>query len=120
TYRTDPEESAYWEIIDKKYDFIEKKTGESGGSFTRSKKSMALYNYKLALRYEDEAATKKYLKQYYKLGGTKQGLKQSLQSLDPMYRLSKYEREFIKSLTESEKEKLKLAQKYYKEMLQRR
>jgi hypothetical protein len=120
TYKSDPKESAYWDMVGKKYDFIEKKTGESGGSFTKSKKSMALYNYKLALRYEDEKASEKYLKEYYNLGGTDKGLKQSLAALDPLYKLSKNEGEFLKSLTLKEKEKLKLAQEYYKEVLDRK
>jgi hypothetical protein len=116
-YKADPEESAYWDFANIKSQFNKKKYGE-GGSFTKNDRSMALYNYKLALRYKDQAAAKKYLEQYKKLGGTSDGLKQSLQSMDPLYGVKvKDRKEFINSLTEADKKKLELARKYYKEVL---
>jgi hypothetical protein len=114
-YKSDPQEAAYWDIIDAKYDYLEKIGEGQSGSFARSKRSMALYYYKMALRYGDEKAQEKYLAKYKELGGTESGMNRSLASMDPLYGLSDKERaDFLATLTESERETLKTAQQYYK------
>jgi hypothetical protein len=118
-YKTDPEEQAYYSILDLKAKFKERITGEkrSGGLYT-NKKSDALYNWKLSLKYGDEEAKKKYIKEYFKLGGTTDGIKDSLASLNPLYGIKKeLQPAFVNSLDVKEKEKLKQAMKYYNELI---
>jgi hypothetical protein len=115
-YKADPEESAYWNIIDTKYKFLDKQ-GEGGGSFTRSKRSMALYNFKTAIRYGDKEAQKKYLAEYKELGGTSDGMQRSLDAMNPLYGIAtKYQKKFMDSLTTQDKETLKIAVEYYKKL----
>jgi len=116
-YKTDPEESAYYQVLNDKRKFQEKK-GDDSKMFFYTKKSNALYNMKLAIKYGDEKARKKYLQEYVKLGGTKDGMKRSLESMHPLYGLNdKDEKEFLKSLDKKEREKLETAIKYYKELM---
>lgn len=117
SYKADPLESAYWDIISKKYDFLDKK-GEGSNMFQRSKRSMALYNYKIALRYDDEKAKDKYYDRYMELGGTKKGMDTSLRSMHPLYGIpKKYQEEFYDSLTTKEIETLERAIFYYNEVV---
>jgi hypothetical protein len=119
-YISDPYESAYWATVDRKYDFMEKVLGKPGGSASRSKKSDALYYYKMALRYKDKEAAKRYLAEYMLYGGSDEGLERSMASMDPLYGLSSKTDEqerFMKSLTGEEKIELRKAEKYYERLL---
>lgn len=118
-YKTDPEEQAYYSILDLKAKFKEKATGEkrTGGLYI-NKKSDALYNWKLSLKYGDDEARKKYIKEYFKLGGTTDGIKDSLGSLNPLFGIKKeLQPAFVNSLDPKEKEKLRQAMKYYSELI---
>lgn len=118
TYTNDPKESSYWNMIDKKNRFEEKTKGKGSASTVLSEKSLALYNYKLAIRYKDDKAAKKYHKKYMDLGGSNKGLKQSFNTMNPLYGLKgSAKRMFIDSLSESDKKKLELAIEYYDELL---
>jgi hypothetical protein len=112
-----PGESAYWEIIDLKHAFLKKKSGGSSYTITDTKRSHALYNMKLALRYNDWEAYKHYMGEYINAGGTRAGMNRSLASLDPLYGLGKYEREFRQGLTKEEQAKLRKAIDYYRSIL---
>jgi len=118
-YTSDPGQAAYYTILDEKQAFLEKlgKKGTYGGSFTP--KSNALYNLKLAIRYQDKEAFEKYLVEYVQLGGTLQGLERSLESMDPLYGLNEAEKAyFIQEWLDSEgKKKLLQAWQFYKEVL---
>lgn len=117
-YTSDPKEASYYNILDAKYRWLEKTSGEKGSGFFQSEKSKALYNYKLALKYKDQKAAQKFLDKYMKLGGTAKGLNKSLSSMDPLSDLnSTQEYEFINSLSTKEKEALELARQYYQEVI---
>lgn len=119
-YVADPKESSYYRIIDLKRKY-EKRMGKASTGFFESNKSKALYNYKLAVRYKDEKAKEKYLAQYKKYGGTRRGLKQSLQRMDPLFGLSRSEKsKFLETLTTKERQALDLANEYYKEIIKSR
>jgi hypothetical protein len=111
----DPVQTAYYEILDKKYTFLEER-GKPGGESANSPKSQALYYYKRAKALGDTKAEQKYKKQYMELGGTKQGIAQSVRTGEPLYGLGKSKNEFLKSLTAEDKRKLKLANQYYKKI----
>lgn len=118
-YKADPQEQAYYSVLDLKAKYKEDKLGikRTGGMYA-TKKSDALYNWKLAIRYKDNEARKKYLKEYFKLGGTEEGLNTSLKSLNPLSGLNADQQvQFVTGLTGKEKDKLKEAMKYYQELL---
>src|SRR3990167_5836661 len=90
---------------------------QKGGDFQAiaTPKSTAIYNYKTAIRYKDKEAAEKYLLEYANLGGTREGFKSSLGSLDPMSGLnSKEEKQFRESLSEDDRVRLDRAIKFYK------
>ena len=117
-YKSDPEESAYYKIVDLKNKFEVKNGKLPYASYTTSPKSNALYYLKTALKYGDKAAVKKYMQKYIELGGTEKGYKTSMKSLDPLYGLNTNEKtEFMRTLTPQEKETFKRAKKFYDETL---
>jgi SAM-dependent methyltransferase len=113
------EESAYYEILDRKREF--QKT-DSGNIYRPNEKSNALYYMKLAIRYGDKKAALKYMKQYFAAGGTGKGIVQAFRQLDPLYGFTSAQtlekgQQFIKFLNDNEKEKLVTAYRYYDEVL---
>lgn len=117
-YKADPKESAYYSILNEKKRYKEKK-GEESNLFFYTKKSNALYNYKLALRYGDEQAQEKYLKQYESYGGNPAQTIESVLTMSPYYGIKKDEREAFKaSLTGKDKERLELAEEFFLELLE--
>ena len=114
-YSYDYKESAYYEILDIKREY-QKKTDNT--IYGADEKSNALYYMKTAIRYKDRKAALKYLDKYFENGGTAKGIKQSFATLNPMYGFTSKNtiekgKEFVASLTEEQKEKLKIAQEYY-------
>lgn len=110
--QADPEQTAYYEIMDRKFRFLESHNKYSGES-SNNPKSLALWNYKRALVLGDKAATKKYAKMYADAGGTKQGMAQSIRASNPLFGLGSLTQSFVASLTPEEKRQLTLATKYY-------
>lgn len=125
-YKMDPEQGAYRQILDLKRDFLKKHGSESDG-FWISPKGQALYNFKLALRYEDKRAAQKYMAEYIKLSALsgqtdadkiKQGLRMSLAAMSPLFGLNeKMQQEFVTGLSEEEQKMLKKAFKFFTETL---
>lgn len=114
-YNYDYKESAYYEILDIKREYQGKTDNTIYGT---NAKSNALYYMKTAVRYKDKEAALKYLDKYFENGGTAKGIKQSFATLNPMYGFTSKDtaekgEAFIASLTEDEKEKLKIAQDFY-------
>lgn len=114
-YSYDYKESAYYEILDIKREYQGKTDNTIYGI---DAKSNALYYMKTAVRYKDKEAALKYLDEYFENGGTAKGIKQSFATLNPMYGFTSKDtaekgEAFIASLTEDQKEKLKIAQDYY-------
>lgn len=113
----DPYDQAYRDVLDAKADFLQKK-GKGGAFVDYSPKSNALYYFKLAVRYNDLEAAQKYLLEYARYGGTADGLKQSLEALNPLYGLNMEEQaEFIAQLTPELQVKLVAAYGYYQRLL---
>lgn len=118
-YTVDSGQSAYRDVYEMKNRFFKKIEKESYGSFI-SPKSNALYNYRLALRYDDEDTATKFLTQYFDMGGTKQGLTSGIEALSPFSGLSKKEqREFVRSLDEEERKRAAQALNFYQNVLLR-
>lgn len=118
-YSYDPKQNAMFDVLDEKRRFLEKKgqIGESVIGFI-SDKSNALYNYKQALRFDDKELADAFLKQYMELGGTRQGMNQSLKTFDPLFGLDYTEKkEFAESLDPEMKRKLAKAIMYYKNII---
>lgn len=119
TYSYDYKESAYYEILDLKREFQGKTDNTIYGT---TPKSNALYYMKTAIRYKDEKAALKYLDAYFDNGGTVKGIKQSIATLNPMYGFTGKDtmekgKAFVASLSDEQKEKLKIAQDFYEEDL---
>jgi hypothetical protein len=116
-YSQEPGQGAYYEIRDLNREFQKKVLGKTAGGWYSdeiSAKSRALYNLKLAIRYQDAEAMKRYAAEYISHGGTADGLKTSLRNMHPLHGLNKVEKEaFIKWLDEEDRERLILAMEYY-------
>ncbi|MBQ3376637.1 MAG: hypothetical protein IJG62_00035, partial [Synergistaceae bacterium] len=113
-YTSDPKEGAYFYILDKVRYFQEHTLGKTfdGGAITR--RGQALRKFKTAVRYKDRANQRRYLRQYYNLGGNRKTLKQSIKSMGPLTGLSKDEkRQFMRSLTPEDRKYLRRAWRYF-------
>lgn len=116
-YEVQPEESAYNEILSLKSDF-NRKRGKAADVAAGNDKSNAAYYMKLALRYGDVEAAKRYLMEYKELAGTPQGLQQSIKAMAPLAGLNEREKaEFLATLTADEKERLTKAQMFFDAVL---
>ena len=114
-YSYDYKESAYYEILDIKREWQD---SDNGSIYKPTPKSNALYYMKTAVRYKDKKAAMKYLDKYFENGGTGKGIKQAFAALNPMYGFTGKDtvekgKAFTASLSEDEKEKLKIAQDFY-------
>ena len=66
------------------------------------------------MRYKDREAIRRYLREYAKLDGTRQGLKTSIKAMSPLHGLSKAEKkQFLKWLTADDKKYLRRAERYF-------
>jgi len=113
-YTTDTGESAYHYIKAKEHSFYEDKEGEQSG-FTTNSKQDALYYHKKAIKWGDTASAERWKKEYLDLGGKASGIKRSVTAAKPLAKVKKYRREFINSLSDTEKEILQRAEEWYKE-----
>lgn len=116
-YSIDPNQSGFSDVMEEKRRFMERVGKSSEGGYF-SPKSNALYNYKLSLRYKDTEKAEKFLGEYLKLGGTREGLKRSMQSLDPLHGLNDQEKKlFISQLDEEGRKDLVRAINFYVNVL---
>ena len=117
-YYADPEEGAYFHILDRVRQFQERELGKSFEGAAITRRGEALRKLKTALRFDDKANIKRYWKKYFELGGTKQGLKTSLDRMSPLAGLSKEEqKQFLRWLPKEERKYLTKANQYYREMV---
>jgi hypothetical protein len=115
--KTDPGQAAYGRIQDLKREFMQESLGQGMGS-SEGPRSDALYNYKQAIRFKDEVAAERYLSLYMSFGGTKSGLKQSLERMEPLGGLSaKNKKAFKATLRQEDAELLVKAEAFYDEVL---
>jgi len=116
-YKVDPLSGSYYDIQNMKRRFMKKKGREFSG-FASTPRSESLYRYKQSLRYGDKEGAKKWLKSYAVLGGTRSGMRRSLQNMHPLHGLRKMEKvEFMSGLDADDKRKLRNAERYFREVL---
>lgn len=119
-YSSVPDETNYYKVRDqvdvaaKKY--LGKEKALNIGK--RSIKSEYLYEMKLGLHYGDRDYAQVYLEKYYAAGGTDQGLKQSLKSLDPLSQIPVDSRQdYYDSLNTKDQDRVERATEYYETVL---
>jgi hypothetical protein len=122
-YEVDPKQTVYYATKDEMRHYKSKhglsnwRPGRSDDEHARAK-SEALYNAKMAIRYEDPEATEKHLSEYFALGGKLSGVKSSLDNMAPLAQLPKKHRnKFKKSLDGEQLHQLELAEEFWKETL---
>jgi hypothetical protein len=119
-YKYDYKDSAYNEIMSLKRTF---QGNDEVMVSNTSDKSNSLYYMKQSMRYGDKEKAVKYMNDYFKFGGTANGLSKSIAFLDPMYGfLGKETKEkgkrFVAGLNKEEKIRLKIAMDYFEKELQ--
>lgn len=118
-YEVAPDESAYNEILGLKSDF-NRERGKTADLASGNDKANAAYYLKLSLRYGDIEGARHWLAEFRELGGTAQGLQQSIKTLGPLGGLNDLEKsQFLKTLTDDERVKLAKAQAFYDSVLDR-
>lgn len=116
-YKIDPLEAGYRDTLDEKKRFM-KKLGKFGEGFWLSPKGNALYNARLALRYKDSKAAVEYMADYLKMGGTMQGLNQSLERMEPLAGMNEDEKLiFLSQLDQEGRNRLIRAYRFYADLL---
>lgn len=116
-YTIDPFQASYRDIIDAKMRHM-KKIGLGGTSFHLSDRGNALYNMRLALRYNDMPAAIKYMAEYLSHKGTLRGIKQSLNRMHPLGGLNDEEKlRFVASLDKRQLAQLVRAIKFWEELV---
>jgi len=109
TYEADPGEVAYRAIREKVYQW-KRAQGKATGGAGRSERSEALYFYRQALMYGDDEKARKYLRQYFELGGTDKGLERSIDMSAPLGSIAEKDKDiFIGQLNKDDKELLRMA-----------
>jgi hypothetical protein len=104
-------------VIHTKHKFL-KKIGKGYDGFMITPKGNALYNIKLAIRYNDEDSLQKAMEDYALLGGTNKGLKQSIKAMEPLSGLTKKEQAaFVAQLDSEDLSKLEKAITFYETVL---
>lgn len=119
-YNSDPGEQAYYDIKSKTFDYLEKTSGERRRIIPNNV-DKARYYYKQALKYGDLKAAEKYLAKFIKLGGKTTGVTSSLKRSAPLGSLPKKDHnKFLATLNETEKERYRLALRWYNDTYKRR
>lgn len=112
-YNASPGEAAYYAVREKVYDFLDEK-GIERLSGEPTKKSNTLYYYKQALKYGDEELAKDWLKKYYDLGGTEEGMRRSIDKGEVLSPIpTRFRDEFIKTLDKDDIELINISSKWY-------
>jgi hypothetical protein len=130
-YKYDPLETAYYDFLDIKRDYM-KSIGRGGGGAYLSPSSNALYNMKLALRWGEHKLVNKYMDEYASIVAMQhkdakpeelkklvvKGIRQSLTSLHPLWGIKQDDwADYVKSLDPEAKDTLAKALRFYSEIL---
>lgn len=119
-YSIEPEEAAYFNALDAVRTFSERVLDKHFDGSSSTQKGKILRNFKRSLFYDDTEAASYFLREYHKLDGTAQGLKQSLKAMHPLFGLNeKDKKEFMKWATPEDKKNLKLAERYWRKLTRR-
>jgi len=82
-YTSEPGESAYYSTIEKISNFL-KTEGYEVPDVSPTRRSNALYYYKQAKRFDDEATAKQWLDEYTRLGGKREDIRNSMKKSHPV------------------------------------
>ncbi|MDB4567465.1 hypothetical protein N9104_01755 [Pseudomonadales bacterium] len=119
-YNVDPGEASYYAIRQRMFDFLDVR-GVERVSGMPTRRSNALYYYRQALKYGDTGAAERYLGEYMELGGSQDGIGQSIRRGEPMNAIPKaYRQEFKDSMTVEEKELMRQADEWYRRTYRQR
>lgn len=118
-YKYDALESAYWDTINN----VNSWKGNEGTLRKPERHQLALYYAKQAIRYGEADKAKKYVKEYFKLGGTGSGIVNSISSMNPYWGMTSDEskekrKDFEDSLSAVDYEKLQSAVYFYQSFLE--
>lgn len=114
-YKSDPAESAYHDTFDLKRNFLKSKK-KGGEGYWISDRGTALFNMKMAIRYEDKELAEKYFLDYIAMGGDPATLSTSMDTLSPFSNMNEIDLgEFLLSLNEEEKVTVKKAFNFYED-----
>ena len=117
--RIDAGKAAYNNIVEAKARYA-KRIGKGTAGFSVTPRGNALYHLRLSIRLKDEEAIERYLQEYINAGGTLRGMQQSFNLMHPLAGggLNKKEqKEFVASLTESQKVDVAKAIQFYDKVL---
>ena len=107
------DQSAYFFIQGRKKIFQENVLGKYNDAFTMTRRGEALRNAKRAIDLGDKKSFRKFLREYFRAGGTEQGLKASARASDPLFGLNEEEQmRFIRWLPKEERKILRRAMRY--------
>lgn len=116
TYRTDPGETAYYNIMSMGRDYLDKQ-GYEVPSFHPTEKSNILYYYKQAQRIGDNKAAQKYMEKYIEAGGTKQDLMKSIKKSHPLSIIPmEHRRDFMDTLDGEDRKALERAVEWWEKV----
>lgn len=112
-YSTDPGEAAYWQAKDMAADWLEE-SGQQRPDISPTKRSTALYYWKKAVQWGDEAAEERWWNEYLELGGSLRGMNQSIRMGAPLGSIAQRdEPAFLATLTARELDVIEQAQEWY-------
>lgn len=111
------DQSAYFYMLSRRKQFEEYVLGKSSDFFTQTRRGEALRNAKRAADLGDRKSLRKFLREFYRAGGTEQGLKISARTMEPLYGLNdEDEARFIRWLPKEERKILRRAMRYAERM----
>ena len=107
------DKSAYFFIMSRKKQFQEIVLGKYSDAFATTRRSEALRNAKRAIDLGDKKSFRKFLREYYREGGSDVGLKASARASDPFFGLNDDEEaRFVRWLPPNERKILRRALRY--------
>jgi hypothetical protein len=105
------------ESYDKTKELVNRFTKDSMSILNISPKSNAMYNYKKAVRANDKEAQKRFLTDYFKLGGSISGMESSMRSLNPLNALKPAEKvKFKQGLSSKDRKTVNEGIEYYNKL----
>ena len=113
-YSADADEAAYFYSLSKVREFRDKVLRKRFDGFAYTQRGDTLRKLKTALRLDDKDAVRQYLKEYYRLNGSRQGLKTSMRNLNPLHGLSRQEQaQFLRWISPDDRKYLNRANSYF-------
>lgn len=119
-YSQDTDEAAYWQTLDRVRQFQNEVLDKHFDGFASTRRGRILANIKKALRYNDRAAVRRFLKEYNEADGSKQGLKSSMNAMNPLHGLNEKEKkQFMKWISADDRKYLRKAERYFHQLADR-